>query len=161
MTKGWTASMAILIDSNLLIYMFDGRDEPKRQRAIATVLALAEAGEGRLSVQCLSEFFSVTTRSKAGMPPMLSIGIAAQQAETLTRTFETFPLTPQIVLEAMRGVREFRLAFWDAQIWAAARLNQIPIVFTENFNPGSFLEGVRFMNPFAPDFNLESFTNRN
>ncbi len=89
-----------------------------------------------------------------GTPPMLSAALASQQAETLTRTFETFPVTPQVVLEAIRGVQEFQISFWDAQIWAAARLNQIPIVFSEDFNPSSVLEGVRFMNPFAPDFNL-------
>lgn len=49
MRKGWADIVAILIDSNVLIYMFDGRDEAKRQRAIATVLALADNGEGRLS----------------------------------------------------------------------------------------------------------------
>lgn len=154
MKRGWAVIVAILIDSNVLIYMFDGRDESKRQRAITTVLSLADRGEGRLSAQCLSEFFSVTTKGKPGTTQMLSIGLAAQQVEYLARTFETFPITSQVVLEAMRGVREFQLSFWDAQIWAAARLNQIPIVISEDFSPNSVLEGVRFTNPFATDFDL-------
>jgi predicted nucleic acid-binding protein len=148
--------VAILIDSNVLIYMYDGRDELKRERAISTVLALVENGEGRLSAQCLSEFFSVTTRSKPGGQPMLPTNLASQQTEYLMRTFETFSITPQVVLEAMRGVREFQLSFWDAQIWSAARLNQVTIVFSEDFSPNSVLDGVRFINPFSSDFNLQS-----
>jgi len=50
------------------------------------------------------------------------------------------------------------LAYYDAQIWAAARLNQIPVVFSEDFNSGSTLEGVQFVNPFASDFVLETWT---
>ncbi|WP_375504921.1 hypothetical protein [uncultured Nostoc sp.] len=38
--------------------------------------------------------------------------------------------------------------FWDAQIWATARLNQIEEVYTEDFASGARVEGVRFTNPF-------------
>lgn len=33
-----------------------------------------------------------------------------------------------IVLESARGVRDHRFSFWNAQIWATARLNQISVV---------------------------------
>lgn len=42
----------------------------------------------------------------------------------------------------------------DAQIWAAARLAGITIVLTEDFNSGAVIEGVRFVNPFTPEFEL-------
>jgi len=44
----------------------------------------------------------------------------------------------------------------DAQ-WATARLNQVPVVFSEDFRSGSLLEGVRFVNPFLPEFLLEEW----
>jgi len=59
-----------------------------------------------------------------------------------------------IILEAARGVETYQLSFWDAQIWASARLNQIPIIFSEDFNVGASIEGVRFVNPFAPGFQI-------
>ena len=62
-----------------------------------------------------------------------------------------------IILEAARGVETHHLSFWDAQIWATARLNQIPIVFSEDFNTGASLEGVRFINPFATDFQISDW----
>ena len=52
---------------------------------------------------------------------------------------------------AIRGVITDRLNFWDAQLWAAARLHQIPLLLTEDFQDGAVLEGVRFTNPFRTD----------
>ncbi len=54
-----------------------------------------------------------------------------------------------IVLEAARGVRDYQFSFWDAQIWATARLNQIPTIYSEDFNVNSAIEGVRFLNPLS------------
>ena len=45
-------------------------------------------------------------------------------------------------------MRDHALAYYDAQIWATARLSQIPVIFSEDFNSWSSLEGVRFVNPF-------------
>ncbi len=90
-------------------------------------------------------------------PPTLSVSQAAQQVERLAHGWPVLPLTPQVILEAVRGVRTHQLAYWDAQMWAIARLNQIPVVFSEDFNSGSTLEAVRFVNPFVPDFVLENW----
>jgi predicted nucleic acid-binding protein len=64
-------------------------------------------------------------------------------------------LTGMVALEAIRGVRDYQFNFWDAQVWATARLNQIPVVFSEDFNAGTLIEGVRFVNPFAENFQVE------
>jgi predicted nucleic acid-binding protein len=73
------------------------------------------------------------------------------------------------VLEAVRGVRDHRLAYFDAQIWAVAKLNQVPVILSEDFNSGGTLlvpkaapyglgtlEGVHFLNPFDAGFNPAS-----
>ena len=36
-------------------------------------------------------------------------------------------LTPAIALGAVRGVRDHQLGYYDAQIWAAAQINQISL----------------------------------
>ena len=61
------------------------------------------------------------------------------------------------MLEAVRGVRTYKMAYVDAQIWALARLHQIPLIFTEDFNVGAVIEGVRFVNPFGQDFDLDGW----
>lgn len=65
-----------------------------------------------------------------------------------------------IVLEAVRGVRDYQLSYYDAQIWACARLNQIPVIFSEDFNHG-ILEGINIINPFAQDFVVTSWFAQN
>jgi predicted nucleic acid-binding protein len=47
------------------------------------------------------------------------------------------------------------MAYWDAQIWASAKMNQVPVVFSEDFGEGVIIEGVRFVNPFSSNFNIE------
>lgn len=149
--------MPILMDSNILIYMFDPGDEYRRKKAVEIVVALGDTGEGCLSAQCISEFYSVVTREKRGNPPFLSSRLAAQKSDELARSFETFPVTLPVVLEAVRGSIRHQIHFWDALIWAAARLNQIPIVFSEDFSDNTTLEGVRFVNPFTPQFQMSEW----
>lgn len=144
----------ILIDSNVLIYAYDVRDDSRQKRALTVIEALGGIGIGRLSAQCLSEFFSRTTRKPF---PLLTVPQAAQQTALLSTTFMVFPVTQQIVLEAIRGVRNYQFSFWDAQIWAAARLNQVPIIFSENFNPGAIVEGIRCINPLVSDFRVSQW----
>lgn len=88
---------------------------------------------------------------------MVSPQVLAEFFVTLTRKqlWTVVESTGLLVLEAARAVRKYRLDFWDAQIWAAARLNMVPLVLSEDFAEDAVLEGVRFVNPFATDFRLE------
>lgn len=144
----------ILIDTNLLIYLFDQNQPDRQTRAVEILDRLELVGAGRLSVQNLAEFFSVSTRK---LSPPLSPAEALRQVNLFTRAWPVFDLTPLIVLEAARGVRDYQISYYDAQIWATARLNQIPTIFSEDFNVGATLEGILFVNPFAPEFVLENW----
>lgn len=86
---------------------------------------------------------------------MLNLDEASRQVELLMRAFPVFKLTQMVVLEAVRGVREHQLPNFDSQIWAVARLNQVPTIFSEDFSDGLVLEGVRFINPFITGFAIE------
>jgi predicted nucleic acid-binding protein len=99
----------------------------------------------------LAEFFVTVTR-KIAYP--LSLREAEVRIQNLLRAWPVIEVTGLIVLEAARGVREHRFSFWDAQIWAAAKLNQIPVVFSEVFSEGRITEGIRFMNPFTSHFKI-------
>src|SRR5574337_91943 len=143
-----------LIDTNILVYAVDPKSPEKQKRAIELLERLETTGSGRLSVQCLADFFSATARK---LQPPLTAGEAAEQLESLVRAFPVLYLTPMIVLEAARGVRDRSLSYYDAQIWATARLNQIPVVFSEDFDDGSVIEGVRFVDPLADGFRLDTW----
>ena len=55
----------------------------------------------------------------------------------------------------VRGARQHRLSYYDAQIWATARLNQVATVFTEDFQDGRRLDGVQFVNPLLAEFDID------
>jgi predicted nucleic acid-binding protein len=144
----------ILIDTNILIYLYD-QNQPDKQNQSKLVLEQLElTRSGRLSVQALAEFFSVSTRK---LSPNLTAAEALEQIDLFIRLWPVFDVTPMIVMEAGRGVRDHKLSYYDAQVWATARLNQLPVVFSEDFRDGSILEGVRFVNPFSPKFLLEKW----
>lgn len=141
----------ILVDTNVLVYAYD-RAEPKKQRQALDILRrLVAGGRGHLSAQILGEFFRTVTE-KIRAP--LTAADAYAQIATLIRAWPVFPITSLIVLEAARGVRDHRLSYWDAQVWATARLNQIPVVLSEDFEDGRVVDGVRFLNPFSRTFDL-------
>jgi predicted nucleic acid-binding protein len=145
---------AVLVDTNVLVYAHDASEPTKQARAIEVLDRLHTLGTGRLSVQCLGEFFSIATKARR---PLLPVREACVQVERLLQSWPMVDLTPLIVAEAVRGVREHRLSYWDAQIWASARLTQTPLVFSEDFSDGSVLEGVRFVNPFTKTFTLQAW----
>jgi predicted nucleic acid-binding protein len=84
-------------------------------------------------------------------PPLDPEGVRIQ-LERLIDFFPVLPLTPAVVLEAVRGVRDYRFSYYDAQIWAAAKAGHASAILSEDFNSGGTVEGVAFINPFAPEF---------
>lgn len=143
---------AVMMDTNILVYVFDPRDQHRQEKAISILYALEERGIGSISVQSLAEFVNVML-----VKQRLGVGEVIQKVDEWRVIFPVFNLTPQVVLEAARGVRDHMLAYYDAQIWANARLNQIPVVFSEDFQDGQVLEGVRFANPFADGFDIQDY----
>ncbi len=147
-------SDSVFLDTNVLVYAYDRSEPEKQRRAVELLRWLDEAGDGVISIQVLAEFF-VSVTHKIAAP--LSVAEAAERVQNLLAAWTVVDLTGLIVLEAVRGVRDHSFHYWDAQIWATARLNQIPVVFSEDFTPATTVEGVHFVNPFAQGFQLEAW----
>ncbi len=144
----------VLMDTNVLLYAHDQQDLERHEQATRLMDYLQRNGKGRLSVQCLAEFVTNATRK---LKPPLTIEQAAEQVDWFGKSFIVYDLTLAVIREAVRGVRVHQLSYYDAQIWATARLNRIPVVFSEDFSAGQEMQGVRFVNPFAPDFAIEDW----
>lgn len=143
----------VFLDTNVLVYAYDLSDPAKQRRAIDVLDDLSVRDAGVISTQVMSELFVVLTRK-------LGNALTVEQAlETVTRhmrAWRVVDVTDFIVLEAARGVRGHQMSFRDAQVWAAAKLNQIPVVLSEDFASGSIIEGVHFINPFEDGFDIYS-----
>ncbi len=145
----------ILVDTNILLYAYDQGEPRKQPRALAVLDSLTTLGLGVITPQVLGEFFVNAIRK---LKPPLTIEEACERIENYLLAWEVLDLTGLIILEAARGVRTYTMAYWDAQIWASARLHQIPAIFSEDFNTGEVIEGVRFVNPFSENFDMDAWT---
>lgn len=140
---------AFLVDTNVLVYAHDRSAGPKQRKAIDLLAWLYRRQAGAVSVQVLGEFFWTATRR---IPEPLAPDEAQVRIADLARSWTVLDLTQLTVLEALDGVIRHRLPYWDALIWATARMNGPLDVLSEDFSDGSVIEGVRFVNPFTDAF---------
>ena len=84
------------------------------------------------------------------------MGVALLGIRGFIAEWQVFDLTGAMVVEAIQATRRFSISCWDALIWATARQNGVQTMLTEDQQDGMALDGVRFVNPFAADFDLAS-----
>lgn len=133
--------MADFVDTNVLVYAWDGRD-PRKQARAREVLAGA-SGPVVWSTQVLQEFYVAMRRLPE--PPdaaVLREVVAALAERTLVQ------VDGSLVVEAIDAHRAHTLSFWDALILVAARRGGCRRLLTEDLQDGAELLGVRVVNPF-------------
>ena len=133
----------IFLDANILVYAQDADAPAKRRRSRAVITDLAKTGTGVVSTQVLQEFYVAATR-KLGVPPLTAKGIVKT-----FRMFEIVQTSPDLIDEAIDGSILNTISFWDALILAAAASAGCSIVYSEDFNPGQTIMGVRVQNPLT------------
>lgn len=148
-------SPVYLIDTNVFIYAVTEQNPPKPDHARAVLAEIVANGIGSVSTQILNETFSWLTRGERDERK-------SREAELIVHAvasnYEVFETTVEVVLEAIRGARRYQFEIWDSLLWAAAKLNGVPYVLSEDFSHRQRIEGVTFLNPFADDFVLEGQT---
>lgn len=144
---------AVLIDTNVLVYAYDTDETLKCAAARQTLDRVARSGCGSVSAQVLGELYTVLVRRFSHRMPR---EMASEHVRDWNRTLMTYDTSAAVVLEALRGVARHKMPYFDAQIWAVARLNRIPLVLSEDFTHGRVVEGVRFADPFSPGFDLDA-----
>jgi predicted nucleic acid-binding protein len=143
-----TSSPRALVDTNVVVYAYDP-DEPLKHD-IARDLLEKLSSEGRLvfSTQVFNEFSSVMMRPNRKRP--LSPDEIVVILLELEATGEVVLITPSMTFGALDAMPRHGFSFWDALIWSAAAENGVGMIYTEDFQDGRDIEGVRFINPFLP-----------
>ncbi|CAN5753979.1 PIN domain-containing protein [soil metagenome] len=134
--------MATFLDTNVLVYAFDGSDE--RKRSIAQQILDDESIDIVVSSQVLSEFYWTVTRK---LDPTLAEDVAHDVVRHLAEG-EVVPIDGGLVDAAIGLARRHRLALWDAAILVAASRAGCEEVLSEDLNDGEVIAGVRIRNPF-------------
>jgi predicted nucleic acid-binding protein len=152
MTTGADIVLAIA-DTNVLVYAVD-RSEPRKQALAIEVLArLGTARRLVVTSQVLGEFYRVATRR---IPAPLDPITAAVRVERLAEHVRVLAVDARVVLLAVRIATMRGMSYWDAQLVATAKVHGVPIVLSEDFSHHGEIDGVRFLDPFAFDFDAEA-----
>lgn len=138
-----------LVDTNVLAYAYDPTDHAKQERARDLLTRLERARTGAVSLQVLGEFFQVVTHK---IPEPLTAEQAERSVRRYARSWAVFRPAIVTVFEAIRGFASHQLPYYEGLVWATARLNDVPRVLSEDFTDGQVIEGVRFVDPFTPEF---------
>ena len=137
--------MTIAFDSNLLVCTLEPGVSSRKGRADELLVRSLRNGTDVFLLQALTEFANVAVR-KLGLPAdAIRRRVDAWQSALPVRSAET-----EDALAALDAVRDHRLLFWDAMLWATARRVGVSALLTEDLQDGRTLQGVRFVNPFNP-----------
>jgi predicted nucleic acid-binding protein len=134
------------LDTNIFVYSFDQAAPAKSARAIQLIREGIATGEGFVSYQVVQEFFNVAFRRFA--QPM-SLPDAQQYLTTTFRNLLAVQSSRALFVEAMRLRDKFELAWYDALIVASALDGKCKVLYSEDFQSGRQLEGLRIINPFV------------
>ena len=132
----------ITIDTNILVYSIDV-DAGERHERSKQFVDEAVDKNCVLTLQALSEFYWAVTR-KRKMPHE----DAKAQVDDWQLLFPIILAQPSTLRVAVTAVKDYRLAFWDAMMWATARQNGVEILVSEDFQHGRYIDGIQVQNPF-------------
>jgi predicted nucleic acid-binding protein len=143
----------VFLDTNVLVYAHDRMEAQKGPAAVSLLTRIVALGRPIVSVQVLSEFFWSATRK---IPLPLTVDEAIAEVTRMNNHMNVVSTTWAILAEALQAIKSHSMPLWDAQIFAAARLHGATVVLSEYFQHRRVVNGITFLNPFAPDFDLDA-----
>jgi predicted nucleic acid-binding protein len=137
-----------LVDTNILCYAFDTREEEKRERA-KDLLGRCWRSEERLSVsvQNLAEF-SVVVTEKIEHPMPLPVVRKFIASISAFDGWNVVGYTADTILSAHEIKKRWSLHFWDALLVATMEENRIRTIYTEDRHFDR-VAGLTVINPVA------------
>ena len=136
-------SVREFVDTNVLVYAEDARDEGKQARARDLIARLMRERRGVVSLQVLQEFFAVATR-KLDMDAE-----SARRRLLLYSRFEVIDLSLVDLFAAIDLHLLHGLSFWDGFVVRAALNGNCRKLHSEDMQSGRVIEHLTIENPFA------------
>ncbi|MBX3167699.1 MAG: PIN domain-containing protein [Candidatus Eremiobacteraeota bacterium] len=132
------------LDTNILVYA-DDHDAPDKQAIAQRLLEEGRlSGNAVLSTQVLQEYFVTVTR-KLGVPAEV-----ARRKVTIYSRYHLCLIQAEDILAAIDLHRLHQYALWDALILRCALQTHCRVLYTEDLQHRSKVEGLLVLNPFAP-----------
>jgi predicted nucleic acid-binding protein len=133
-------ALTAFLDTNVIVYAFDGRDPAKQARALATLEGDPDAA---VSTQVLAEVGHALVR-KIGVP----IDVVRSALDELSQR-PLVVVDARLVADALLLHARGQISYWDAMIVQAASRCGATVLLTEDLTDGMLVGEVRIVNPFA------------
>jgi predicted nucleic acid-binding protein len=140
--------VAALVDTNILVYRFDGRFADKQKIATEILRRGILEDSVRIPHQAILEFVAAVTRPIRGHI-ILRQADALREAEELLKEFAILYPNESILRNAMRGCAAYQLSWFDAHLWSYAEHYGLEEILTEDLQHDRLYGTVRVVNPFA------------
>lgn len=136
-------SAEYFLDTNVLFYAFDRRDEHKRSRALELI---APEMPWIVSWQVVQEFSSVALHR---FPVPLTPEFLDEYLDVLL--LPHCPIYPNAKLyrNAIQIHRDTHYRYYDSLVVAAALSAGVPVLYSEDLQHDRSIGGMRIVNPFA------------
>jgi predicted nucleic acid-binding protein len=138
----WKRAETASADTNILIYAV-AQDAGERTAVARSLMRELALWRGVLTLQSLGEFyFNVTKKFK------VDSARAATWVEDWQAAFTIAHAVPATLGRGIFLAQHYRLPFWDALLVATAAERKVSVLFSEDFQDGQVIDGVRIINPF-------------
>jgi len=131
------------IDTNIIIYANDARDEVKQKRALHIMAEQMKAGSGVVSTQVLQEYAHVALNKLHQRHDVVLRQLV------LLEGLEVIQQSPALIRRSVEIRAAYQINFWDACIISAAEHANCHTILSEDLNTGQFYSGIAMMNPFV------------
>ena len=142
-------AVRVFIDTNLLFYIRDVRDQKKSSAAVGWLRALAPTAQGRTNLQVLNELTNALLRQRQDLTANEVFALVDEVAFLGAEPIET-----HIVDLAREMRRRYRYSWWDTLLLASALELGCTHFLSEDLNDGQIVtdgpaRALTIVDPFA------------
>ena len=130
------------IDTNIIVYANDARDQEKQEIALDIVARQMKSGTGVISTQVLQEYAHVALNKLHQRQDVILRQLL------LLEGFEVVQQNPVLIRRSVELKAIYQISFWDACIISAAELSKCQSIVSEDLNHGQLYSGIEMKNPF-------------
>lgn len=135
----------VFVDTNVLLYAFDDRDESKREGARHWLAWCWTTQRGRISSQVINEFYANALRKFSRSLPKEKARLEVRRL----RAWKPWPTDDETVDDAWLLQDQYSLSYWDALMIAAASQQGCAYFLSEDLQHGQQIDGIEVVNPFV------------
>ena len=131
------------LDTNIIVYANDARDECKQKRSLEIVAENMRSGTGVISTQVLQEYAHVALNKLHQRQDVILRQVV------LLEGLEVIRQSPALIRRSVEIKTSYQVSFWDACIISAAEHAKCDVILSEDLNSGQFYSGIAMKNPFT------------